>query len=390
MKSVGIIVEYNPFHNGHKYHLKKAKEYGDIVIAVMSGNFVQRGEPACINKWARAEMALREGVDIIVELPVFYSCQSAEIFARGGVGILDHLGVQNIIFGSESNDMEKLKKIIEIENNEDFKERLQKNLKSGDSYPTAYNKEVEYFLGKDFIVKSNDILGIEYLRATKFWKSKIEPIVIKRKNVDYHSDETMEDIASASGIRKMVKEKNKIEDIEKYLSENSKDIFFKEISLEKITDISKFYFLIRYSILMGKENIKDIQDVEEGYENRLYEAALICENYKDFMEKIMTKRYTIGRVQRILIHILLGITKKLTEKVKQEIPYIKVLGFSENGRKYLKSLNKENSVKIITANKNIKKIFSDKERELFEINEKAGKIYGIINPYEERKIPIIY
>lgn len=390
MKSVGIIVEYNPFHNGHKYHLKKAKEYGEIVIAVMSGNFVQRGEPACINKWVRTEMALMEGVDIVVELPVFYSCQSAEIFARGGVGILNHLGVQNIIFGSESNDIEKLKKIIEIENNKDFKERLQINLKSGDSYPTAYNKEVEYFLGKDFIVKSNDILGIEYLRAIKFWGSKIEPIVIKRKNVDYHSDEMVEDIASASGIRKMVREKNKIEMIEKYLSENSKDIFFKEISLEKITDISKFYSLIRYAILMEKEKIKDIQDVEEGYENRLYEATLSCENYKDFMEKIMTKRYTIGRVQRILIHILLGITKKLTEEVKQTIPYIKILGFSENGRKYLKTLDKENSIKIITANKNIKKIFSDKEKEFFEINEKAGKIYGIVNSYEERKIPIIY
>lgn len=390
MKSVGIIVEYNPFHNGHKYHLKKAKEYGDIVIAVMSGNFVQRGEPACINKWVRTEMALMEGVDIVVELPVFYSCQSAEIFARGGVGILNHLGVQNIIFGSESNDIEKLKKIIEIENNEHFKERLQKNLKSGDSYPTAYNKEVEYFLGKDFIVKSNDILGIEYLRAIKFWRSEIEPIVVKRKNVDYHSDEMIEDIASASGIRKMVKEKNKIEMIEKYLSENSKDIFFKEISLEKITDISKFYFLIRYAILMEKEKIKDIQDVEEGYENRLYEAALSCENYKDFMEKIMTKRYTIGRVQRILVHILLGITKKLTEEVKQTIPYIKILGFSENGRKYLKNLSKESGIKIITTNKNIRKIFSDKEREFFEINEKAGKIYGIVNSYEERKIPIIY
>lgn len=390
MKSVGIIVEYNPFHNGHKYHLKKAKEYGDIVIAVMSGNFVQRGEPACINKWVRTEMALMEGVDIVVELPVFYSCQSAEIFARGGVGILNHLGVQNIIFGSESNDIEKLKKIIEIENNEHFKERFQKNLKSGDSYPTAYNKEVEYFLGKDFIVKSNDILGIEYLRAIKFWRSEIEPIVVKRKNVDYHSDEMVEDIASASGIRKMVKEKNKIEMIEKYLSENSMDIFFKEISLEKITDISKFYFLIRYAILMEKEKIKDIQDVEEGYENRLYETALSCENYKDFMERIMTKRYTIGRVQRILIHILLGITKKLTEEVKQTIPYIKILGFSENGRKYLKNLSKESGIKIITTNKNIRKIFSDKEREFFEINEKAGKIYGIINPYEERKIPIIY
>ncbi|WP_300357937.1 nucleotidyltransferase [Fusobacterium sp.] len=389
MNSVGIIVEYNPFHNGHKYHLEKSKEKGDIVVAVMSGDFVQRGEPAFLNRWERGEIALREGVDILVELPVFYSVQSAEIFARGAVGILNHLGVKKIIFGSESSDIEKLKEIIALEKNEKFIEILQNYLKEGDSYPTAYNRAIEKFVGKELSFKSNDILGIEYLRAIEFWKSEIIPYALKREGVGYYSCDYEKNITSATGIRKMFEKNEEFEKIEEFITENSKDIVFKAVSEKRVTNISNFYNLIRYAILSQKENLKNIQDIEIGLDNRLYEMALTYENYEEFLNKVITKRFTIGRVQRVLIHILLGITKEITEQAKNKIPYIRVMGFSEKGREYLKKLKDKDDIKVITSLKNIQKILSEEERKFLEINERAGKIYGIVNPYKNRNIPLM-
>ena len=390
MVGVGIIVEYNPFHNGHNYHLKKSKEKGEVVIAVMSGDFVQRGEPALLSKWERAKSALIMGADIVAELPVFYSVQSAEIFARGAIGILKHLGAEKIIFGSESNDIKKFEQLLSLEENKKFIEELQKNLKEGNSYPTAYNKTVLNFLGADFSLNSNDILGTEYLRAIKFWKANIIPYTLKREGANYHSHNFYGNIASASGIRKLIENKEDFSNIKNFIPEETFEILFKAISENKITNISKFYNLIRYAILSQKENLKNIQDVENGFENRLYENALICENYNDFMKKIITKRFTIGRVQRVLIHILLEITKEITDEAKKNIPYIRIFGFSQKGREYLKTLKNENNIKIITSLKNIQKILSEDERKFLELNERAGKIYGIINPYENRKIPLIY
>lgn len=395
MKITGIVVEYNPFHNGHKYHLKNAKEENNVVIAVMSGDFVQRGEPSFINKWDRCRAALAEGADIVAELPVFYSCQSAEIFARGAVGILNILGAEEIVFGSESSDTEKMKKIILLEKSENFSGKLRENLKQGMSYPTAYNREIENFLGKEYIVNSNDILGIEYLRAIDFWKSSIVPKTLKREGAGYHSYETFGDIASASGIRKMFEENKNMEEIQKFIPEKSWKILVKVFKEKRTADISKFYFLIRYAVLSQREAMKDIQDMEEGFHIRLYEAALVCENYKDFLEKIITKRFTIGRVQRILIHVLLGITKEITENTKQKIPYVRIMGFSQKGREYLKNLTKQNKetkieTKIITGLKNIQKILSEEERFYLELNERSGRIYNIVNRYEARNIPVIH
>ena len=162
MKAVGVIVEYNPFHNGHKLHLDKINERDSesVKIAVMSGDFVQRGEPAIINRWKRAEIALKNGIDIVVELPCFYSCQSAEIFARGAVGILDELQCKEIIFGSETSNIEELKKIASLEESEIFKEKIKEFLKSGESYPNAHSKALKEVSGKEQNSLSNDILEL--------------------------------------------------------------------------------------------------------------------------------------------------------------------------------------------------------------------------------------
>nr|WP_307774629.1 nucleotidyltransferase [uncultured Cetobacterium sp.] len=386
LSGVGIVVEYNPFHNGHRYHCLKAKEYGDVVIAVMSGNFVQRGEPAIVNKWERAKMALNSGVDIVVELPTFYSVQSAEIFSIGSVGILNKLGVDKIVFGSESGDVKKLIKISKIEEGDEFKESIKLHLKSGLSYPTAYSKALES-CGVTKEVQSNDILGVEYIKAIDYWGSSIKPIAIKREKAGYYTEGEVEGISSATGIRKMLYEETDFKNV-------VPDITYSKLmglyESGKVANLKDFYPYIRYKIISERENIEKIQDVEEGYSVKLYNSAMKHKKFDEFFEEIKTKRYTIGRVQRILIHILLNITKKVTQEVKKEIPYIQVLGFTENGRKYIKELKKKDEeIKILTSLKNIKRILKNSEREKLELNEASGRIYSLINDYEEEQIPIM-
>ena len=383
-KAVGIVVEYNPFHNGHKYHCLKAREHGDLVIAVMSGDYVQRGEPALINRWDRAELALRNGVDIVVELPVFYSTQSAEIFSRGAVGLLDLMGVEKIVFGSESGDVQSLKERAELEEMNEFKEELKKQLKDGNSYPTAYSNSLRK-LNKGIDLNSNDILGVEYIKALKFWESDIEPVAIKREKSGYYSEGIEDGISSATGIRKKLEQGEEIKDV---VPLTTYDILKEALEKNRFAKLKDFYPFIRHKILLEKYNLKYIQDIEDGYENRLYEAAFKCIDFEEFFKEIQSKRFTIGRTQRILIHILLGIKKSDVESVKNNVPYVRVLGFTKDGQNYLKFL-KEKDIEILTTLKNIQRILSEENLKLLEMNEIASKIYSMINPYEDRKIPIM-
>lgn len=386
MKGVGIVVEYNPFHNGHKYHCERAKEYGDVVIAVMSGNFVQRGEPAIVNKWERTKMALESGVDIVVELPVFYSTQSAEIFSRGSVGILNKLKVDKIVFGSESGDTKSLMKIAELEESLIFQEKLKFYLKEGNSYPTAYSKALEN-IGQKEKLNSNDILGVEYIKGINYWKSKIEPVAIKREKSGYYSEEFTDGISSATGIRKKIEDNSCFKDVVPSITHCILEEAKKNGKTAKLKD---FYDLIRYRIIMEKEKLEKIQDIEDGFSNRLYIAAMKNKNFTQFFDEILTKRYTVGRVQRILLHILLGITKEITEAVKKDIPYLRVLGFTDKGREYIKKIKKEDeNIKVLTSLKNITKILEEENLELLNINEVAGRVYSMINSYEEEKIPVM-
>lgn len=385
MRSVGVIVEYNPFHNGHRYHLEKVKEVtgADLVVAVMSGDFTQRGEVACINRWNRAEMALLNGVDLVVELPIFYSCQSAEIFAKGAMNILEEIGVEWVVFGSESGDIEAIEKIASMDESEEFKKYLENNLKSGHSYPTAYSNALKE-LGISQEIKSNDILGIEYVKSEKKLKRRIKMIPIKRIGVGYHDLEGAGEIASATGIRKML---GKEKQVEKYLPKATTEL----IKHEKMAILEEYYPLIRYAILRDFETLKDIQDVEKGLENRLYQCALENFKFDDFFQQLITKRYTIGRLQRIIIHILTKLTVGITEEVKRRLPYINVLGFNKKGQEYMKQLkkNRESSVAILVGTKNINRYLNPKEHELFYFNENASEIYRMVNYYRNRKIPII-
>lgn len=385
MKATGIVVEYNPFHNGHKYHLQKTKELNpnNIIIAVMSGDFVQRGEPSIIDRWTKTKMALANGVDLVIELPVFYSSQSAEIFAKGAVGILEELKCESMVFGSESGKINELKRISTLQESEEFKIKLKERLKSGDSYPTAHSSTMKEILGESEL-NSNDILGLEYIKAIRYWKSSIIPMTLKREKVGYHDTNIVGDFASATKIREHLKKNEEISSIVTQESFNT----LKEYS--NFTYMENFYPFIRYELIKNSNNLSDIQDMEIGFENRLLENAIKFINYDEFFKSISNRRYTTGRVQRVLTHTLLALTTNITEEVKKSIPYVRVLGFNSKGREYLSYLKKFDNSKIITSYKKMNENFSPEVCSLIEFNERSSQIYRLINNYNDYKSPIIF
>lgn len=385
MKATGIVVEYNPFHNGHKYHLQKTKELNpnNIIIAVMSGDFVQRGEPSIIDRWTKTKMALANGVDLVIELPVFYSSQSAEIFAKGAVGILEELKCESMVFGSESGKIDELKRISTLQESEEFKIKLKERLKSGDSYPTAHSSTMKEILGESEL-NSNDILGLEYIKAIRYWKSSIIPMTLKREKVGYHDTNIVGDFASATKIREHLKKNEEISSIVTQESFNT----LKEYS--NFTYMENFYSFIRYELIKNSNNLSNIQDMEIGFENRLLENAIKFINYDEFFKSISNRRYTTGRVQRVLTHTLLALTTNITEEVKKSIPYVRVLGFNSKGREYLSYLKKFDNSKIITSYKKMNENFSPEVCSLIEFNERSSQIYRLINNYNDYKSPIIF
>ena len=386
MKSTGIIVEYNPFHNGHKYHLKEARRIteSDVVIAVMSGDFLQRGEPAIINKWKRCETAIKAGVDLVIELPAVYATQSAEIFALGAVSILEQLKVNSIVFGSENSSADELTKLYEgmAKNRDEITSVLKAKLSEGVSYPNAINYATKKVL-KQGLEYPNDILGFEYINAIKKIESKIVPISIRRFKTGYFSKEIRDDIASATYIRELIKN-GKLETIKRLIPFESK----KELIQSKPIFLEHFFELIKYKILSTPEEIKNIQDVENGFENRLYKIIKKVNSYDRFINEVKTKRYTISRINRILIHILLGITREKTEEAKAEsIEYLKVLGMNKKGADYLSGVKKEIDIPIVTNYKNIKRS-NKRVVKNYDFNENASRIYNIVSN-DESKLEVV-
>ena len=334
MEKVGIICEYNPFHNGHVYHIEKIREmYPDsIIVLVMSGNVVQRGEFSVLDKWEKTDIALNY-VDLVVELPSIFTIQSADGFAYGAVTTLKNLGINKIVFGTETLDVGDFVKIAKAQRNDEFNKLVLEYLDKGVNYPTSLSKATYEFTGIK-IDKPNDLLGLSYVK--EMLSTSIEPVTIKRTN-DYHSDELNGKIVSATSIREALK--NKI-DIKKYVP-------LKVYNYLKKYEFYDYFDLLKYKIISEIDNLDMYLNVDEGIHNRIKKYIYECSCLEELIDKVKTKRYTYNKIKRMFLCILLGVTKKLNDKMF-DIKYIRVLGFNDKGRKYLKSVEKYSDVPIIT------------------------------------------
>lgn len=378
MNILGVIAEYNPFHNGHKCHLEYSRAlcHADAVVSVMSGNFIQRGEPAIVDKWARTEMALLNGVDLVIELPMVYAMSSAEFFAFGAIKILDSLGiVDNICFGSEAGNMEELDQIAEILDTEpdEYRSLLKKSLSNGLSFPAAreaalrgyMNTTVSKNLNIDEIIsKSNNILGIEYLKAIKRLDSKIKPYTIKRKANEYNSEKIQGSISSATAIRKHIIASytpdvfNPSETLKEVLPTQCLQILQREFNLGRGPVSSPDFEEIILSKLraMSLDEIAKLPDISEGLENRIKSAAQTSGSIEELIKTISTRRYTITRIQRCLFSILSG--QKSNEFTLFNSfggpQYIRILGFNSKGRQLLSKMKKTSQLPVIVKTADFK------------------------------------
>ena len=360
-KVVGIIAEYNPFHNGHLYHLLQAKDLAqaDYVVAVISGNFTQRGDTSIVDKWTKAYMAICGGCDLVLELPTVYSISSAENFASGAVKILDSLKIiDSIAFGAEASDLATLNNIANVlfQEPRGYTNILTHELQKGISFPSARENAILMYLNDikryaNILNSPNNILAIEYLKALKTQKSNMNPIMVKRSKVYYNDDRIVDDFASATAIRKLIK-RREYEDLRKVVPRSTYKILSRQIRDGNIVlGLENFEKEIIYTLRkMSIREIANLPDVSEGLENLIKNSADNCNDMSKLIANIKSKRYTQTRIQRILLYALLGIDKKMMEDSKKVTPYVRVLGFTNKGKELISEINKRNSkINMITS-----------------------------------------
>lgn len=384
-KILAIIAEYNPFHNGHLYHIQKSKSLinPDFSICIMSGNFCERGIPSIIDKWSKTEIALKNGFDLVIELPVVYSISSAENFAEGAIKILNAFDNVTLSFGSECGDLNVLQDIANVLYDEpkEFSTILSHELSKGLSYPKARENAILLYLNdirkySNILSNPNNTLGVEYLKAIKKLKSNVTPFTVQKIESSYKKLKFHDRLASATEIRNLIK---KNQDVKKLIPISSFNILLDNINHGKIiTDINIFEKEIIYTLRqMSVKEIADLQDVTEGLENLIKQTANNCNNLEDLINLIKSKRYTRTRIQRILLYALLKITKKDILNSYKTIPYIRVLGVSIKG-KYLLSRFNNPKYTLITSIKNFMDTNTNKKyKKLIEKDILASNIYTL-------------
>ena len=366
---LGIVSEYNPFHNGHLMHLNYSKDLtkADFTIAVMTGNFVQRGDTSLVDKWTKTEMALKAGIDLVIELPTVYATSSAENFADGAIKILDSLGIVDYLsFGSEIGELGPIDAVASVLAKEpkDLSALITRQLKSGLSYPKAREIALAQYFGTspiytEILQNPNNILGVEYLKAIKRRRSHIKAFTVKRDYSEYNSNTVKKGFASATAIRTMIKNKKPIHKVVPF---ETYELLERQAKLGKIIpDLTVFEKEIIYTLRkMTLQEIASLPDVSEGLENRIKMAVNTYNTLPAIIEAIKTKRYTQTRIQRILVHALLGITQKDINSSKRTIPYIRILGFNKHGKRIISAIAKENPrLKIIVSVKKFMEASND-------------------------------
>lgn len=364
MKILGLVVEYNPFHNGHILHIQKSIDLikPDYVIAVMSSSFVQRGEPAIIDKWTRSKIAIQYGIDLIIELPFVYSVQSADYFAKGAIDLLYHAGATDIVFGSECGDIEVFKDIAyAINDNEElYNSYVKEYMNQGLRYPDACNQALSILLNKE-VRTPNDLLGLCYVKEIINHHYPIIPHCIERTN-DYHSEELLE-ISSATSIRKALLDNNDVSHSLPCVD------YYQNIHLNTLED---FYPYLKYKVLSSSlEELRNIHLIDEGLENRIKQQISLCHTMEEFTDSLSSKRYTKVRIQRMIIHLLMNNTKKdINDAIN--VNYLRILALSDKGREYLKILKKTSDYTIVSN-------FSSYTHPALTIEAKATSLISLIN-----------
>lgn len=380
MHKIGIICEYNPFHNGHLYQIKKIKEtYKDsLIIVCLSSCFMQRGEASILNKWDKTRLAIESGVDLVLELPFAFATQYQDIFAKGALTILNHLKIDTLVFGSECNDIELLKNLASIQLKDDgYNHLVKRYLDLGLNYPTSLSKALFDISGVK-LDKPNDLLALAYIKEIIKNNYDIKPFSIRRTS-DYHNSNLDSDIVSASTIRKLLKDGVNVNN---YLPYNIYD-YLSEI------DEDKYFALLKYQIINNIDCLDKFQTVDEGIENRIIKYINMVNSKEELILKVKSKRYTYNKINRMFTHILTNFTKEDAKDL--EIEYLRVLGFNTRGKNYLNKIKKDIGIPII--NKYIPNMYKS-----LDIEFRVSLIYSLILKdkgddflkREYRNKPVIY
>lgn len=380
MHKIGIICEYNPFHNGHLYQIKKIKEtYKDsLIIVCLSSCFMQRGEASILNKWDKTRLAIESGVDLVLELPFAFATQYQDIFAKGALTILNHLKIDTLVFGSECNDIELLKNLASVQLKDDgYNHLVKRYLDLGLNYPTSLSKALFDISGVK-LDKPNDLLALAYVKEIIKNNYDIEPFSIRRTS-DYHNSNLDSDIVSASTIRKLLKDGVNVNN---YLPYNIYD-YLSEI------DEDKYFALLKYQIINNIDCLDKFQTVDEGIENRIIKYINMVNSKEELILKVKSKRYTYNKINRMFTHILTNFTKEDAKNL--EIEYLRALGFNTRGKNYLNKIKKDIGIPII--NKYIPNMYKS-----LDIEFRVSLIYSLILKdkgddflkREYRNKPVIY
>ena len=375
MKACGIIVEYNPMHNGHLYHIQQAKKLSgaDTVIAVMSGNFLQRGEPAILDKWTRTEIALKNGVDLVIELPFFSAVQSADYFAKGGVALLQALRCESMCFGTDGSKKLDYARFGEqhMLKKEQIDALFQQTKNKGMSYPqqmTHIYREVFPEWPLDFS-SPNHILGMSYAKENAYYDTPMLIYGIQREGSGYHeSDIQRENFASATSIRKAMLD-GRVDSIASKVPE----LTYKGLQKESLVYWEKLWPYLNYQLTsQTPERLGETYQMVEGLEYRLLEMIRQADSFEAFVQAVKTKRYTWARIQRLLCYVLLQINEEEMREASKH-SYIRVLGFNNQGRQYL-AHHKKNITRPVITNVN------KQNENLLQLDIKAGRIYQLSDP----------
>lgn len=388
MKVLGIIAEYNPFHNGHLYHLQESKKAvsPDYTVCVMSGNFTQRGEPAMADKWIRAAIAVRNGIDLVIELPFVFACNNAEYFAKGSIDILNSLGcVTHLSFGSETGELSTLKFVsdfLSLENDQ-LKASIKDFAHQGFSFPRARYEAVKQCMGEDcaaLLKGSNNILAVEYMKQLNLTNSRIKPFAVKRYGTSYLDENWSGNIASALAIRQFLGNHNNLNEVSDFIPASTFEVL-KNLDKGFNLTLNDFYPLLMYRILTSDlDELGKTFSATEGLEYKVKKAASSSADIDSLLHAILSKRYTKTRIQRLLTHILVKLDKdSFHEILEKGINYSRILAINNNGATLIKHIKKEalNSISILT---NINREVSNdaEEWKLLKYDIMASDIYNLI------------